>query len=764
MIKLQIPHIFLKISFLILLSCTILLSSTKSYALLSAESDLSFVNIDEQDNLGNHYWGHTFTQKYSLLYSTKSKLVNGRLGNYDVQVGYELLSFDTKTSKNVNMSNSSTKGHLLYSGNVTIDPKEMPFKLKLYSHDLTTGTFERSDLNTAASNSFNYLSDYSSKYQLTTRLNSGVHRETGATLVAGVKNGMTNGYNEMLRHFPMILLDYRDITIKDVNNDTRLTQLAFVSLNKKENWFHYRYAIYNDNLDNSNSYNESQMQLGTVDQALQRRWIDFANWLQISSDALYINHEANKKDDFYQEISLNLFAAARRTDWNAYMYNSFLRRVETKTDPNATAQENASPNKIFTYTTTVPLYASGIINPTTTWDASVAYNENHTSDFRNFTKLNSNYTLFAFTRSPFKLTQGLAIEYASSESLQYKSDMTALTAKFEGTSTPKFSKELSLDALSTTRIYNYGYSDKNSKDFLDTELQGKAIYSINTKLKFSATQRLRTTFGTPDEIRSDITNAATTTPQYISPLSLSITPTKTFETSSSLQLDWQSTARLTSFINASEDIFTADKGDKKSKTSLKTGLTYKMPYLLLSSNAEYEQSSNEYSKYILSSKINYDPNRNISSFLNIVYSSYSDKINKNEVYSSNTGDGFYLEQGLKYTMFQSKGIGRKLLEVNELFKTGSGLVNNTVAQNFSNSTRTNELTLGLRYYPIRVLTLGFGTRYNTTTTFKDYVALYYASAALNYRLFETSLDFSHGRDAKDGHVEKKVAINMKKRF
>lgn len=743
--------------------------SSSAYATLTADADLRFVNVDSKNDSGVHNWGHSFTQKYSLIYSKQDKLVKGRLGSYDVMLGYELISFDTTISSynavtkgNRRTEYDATKGHLLYSGKITIDPKEMPFKLTLYSRDSRRAAISESG---TGSNSLDSLSGYDSTFNLTTAVNTGTHLQSGATLIAGVKNGMTNGYNELLRHFPMILLDYRDVINKDSTTDNRLTQLAFVSLNKKENWFHYRYSIYKDKMGPDNDYHESQMQLGTVDQTLQRRWIDFANWLSISADALYINHETNVTANTYQEISLNLFGAARRQNWDAYMYNSFLRRAEIKLREAPGSNPYAPtyiPEKVFTYTTTVPVYMSGVINPTTHWDASATYNENHTSDTRNFTKFNTGYNFYAFGKSPFTFNHGISLEYANSESTIDKAEMAALTTKLATESTPRFSKNISLGATNTTKMYHYVLANGSTQNYLDNDLNGKAIYTLSNRLRATFTQGLRTVFGKPGIITTDITNAGTTTQQYQSPVSVTEVPNRAFQTTTSLQLDWQPSARLSANLFASEMYYNADTGNNRNKTSVGTGIIYKLQFLTVSADARYEESSDEYNRYILKNSIKYTYSRNIDMFLNTIYTKSKDKQNTVDTV---TGEGLFLEQGANFYLFKTNGITRKLFEINEVFRTGKGLTNNSLSLSSTTaSIRSNELSLGLRYYPIRALTLSTGGKYSCADSLRPYVAMYYASAALTYQLFESSIDYTHGKNSRDGLVEKKLAINMKKRF
>ena len=125
---------------------SVLLTPGAAYCRLKGDAELGYVNYDSSDNDG-HIKENSFTQRYSILYDASGKFVNGRLGKYDVSLGYEWLSFRTDTDTDIKSGGSSSsslsqsKGHLLYDGEVTIDPKEAPFRLTLHSRDLNRTIF-----------------------------------------------------------------------------------------------------------------------------------------------------------------------------------------------------------------------------------------------------------------------------------------------------------------------------------------------------------------------------------------------------------------------------------------------------------------------------------------------------------------------------------------------------------------------------------------------------------------------------------------------
>ena len=321
-----------------------------AYSRLSGEANLSYIKYDSSDKVS----AHSLTQRYSLLYEKKGVLFDGRLAKYSVAFGYDWVDFDTTINTNGSSANRHrSNGHFLYNGEITVDPKEIPFRLHAYSRDMNRNIFLRDETRIYENNNPSMLGNL----DITTGISNGLHTETGATLVMGVKNGMTNGYNEVLRHFPLLMLDFRDIINQDLKStspvNNRYSRLAFVSLNKKDNWFHYRLLNYQDFIDPSNNYRESQFQLGTIDHILQRRWIDFANWLSVSVDGQLTQRMNSLISSNNSEFDLNLFGIARRKNWEARSFANFNR-----------VKENYGR---VTYRTTVPLFVDGTLSADTIW-------------------------------------------------------------------------------------------------------------------------------------------------------------------------------------------------------------------------------------------------------------------------------------------------------------------------------------------------------------------------------------------------------------
>lgn len=733
---------------------------------LSGEADLNYVKYDSSDNYQNAS-AHSFTQRYSVLYDTSGKLVNGRLGRYNVALGYDWLAFDSGTKSSVAPAENfgESKGHLYYRGEVVIDPKEVPFKLTLHSQDLNRSSFNSGASNyiqafgsqasnlsvpsgySDSSSRSNYISVPST---ITTGIAGGTRTDSGVTLVMGVKNGMTNGYNEYLRHFPMLLLDYRDVINKDSSSitpvDNRLTRLAFVSLNKKDNWFHYRYVTYDDHVDRSNNYEEAQLQLGTVDHMLQRRWIDFTNWLNVSVDGQFTRRVQERSDENFNEFSLNLFGTARRQTWELRSFNNFTRLDEVNRDR-------------ITYMTSLPVYANGIISPTAGWSANTKYNDNHTAKGAYFRTASGAYNIDAFRKSFFTVSQGLSIEQVNTSD---SSDALIMTGRVSTSSTTGFSRNLSLKADYNVRNYR-SEANGNASTFTEQEIKGVARYNLSNKMYMTAQQTSRFTSGSSPYFSSDIPGAVINSPQYVAPRDGSMISRSSYQSISELNLAWIPKPRLNVGFTVSEDIFAPSSGVHSEITRLSASVEYTDNKFRLSSKTNFVSGgdvNSQFSNYFHSSNsASYVFSRNLDAKVGMSYFKTFRSINRI--------DSVNAEQSLNYYYYHANGIIRKLFEINESFTSSEDLANLQAAAETTDTTkhRTNILMLGAKYYPLRLMMIAGGARYSFMNGGSGYDALnYYGSVSLNFQLLDASLDYNYGKNRVDNRVEKKISANVKKRF
>ncbi len=730
----------------------ILMFSNVASALLSGDASLTYSNYagsaDVRDDNGqavgrNSMSSHSLVQNYSLLYSSYGPIYNSRVGRYDVALGYNWSALDTSINSSTRSSEyyKSDRGHILYRGEILLDPKEIPLKLNAYSRDMTRNT-----ITTNSSTDMQTFSSIFGNNNEPNNINDGIHLESGATLVAGVKNGMTNGYNEVLRHFPMILVDYKNTINRDLRSinpvDNQLSRLAFVSLNKKDNWFHYRHTIFDDSIDNRNNYVENEIQLGTVDQNMTRRWVDFSNWLKVSTDLQLSKRKSNYQVNPIEEINLNLFLTGERKYWNARTFTTFNRYKDEY-------------NKL-SYQTTVPLYVSGVVSQDLSWNARTSFRDNHDIDSQGmsskFINILAGYRVDAFKNAPFTLSQSFDAESSKTN----LSDYVTLSGGIETTSTPRFSRNINLGAFYNIKNSMTSTDAVSSSDFLEQRLELHGSFTASNTLRFEMRQSTTLTKGNLTTFDGSTRNSQTLLSQYYNPrsqLSADI-GSDSFNSVSTLSAFWSPKPRLNTYITLSEDVY---------KSSV-LGISPVTEVLFGASFTNEAWSLSDTFKYAHGSRVSLDDNANSitnSTSLRYVHSRSLDASASASYTASSSNDNTYydtnLEQRLNYNYFSRAGIARKLFEINETLLYADGTSNVNHAFNKS-------LMLGFKYYPIRQLTLATAAGYAYTTSIRDYTVVWNASATANFRLLQASLDYVSGIRKTDGARENRFTGNIRRSF
>lgn len=327
-----------------------LLSGYAELGYASYQAELGGATVEERSH---------FTQQYGLAWSDRGQLLDGRGGQYNLLLGAELTSLDGEhngTDTNIDTSK------IFYRGDLLLAPGGLPFRLNLFSYDLNKSSFEYLDDSGRAGP---YLSPGAPiiSPHIAVDISNGQHVITGATLLAGIRNGSYNGqYRELLANYPRLLMDFRETYVRDMEGDTpqhyRNRNLAFVSLNKKDNWFHYRYNDYTDFMDHDQDYVEKSYMIGTIDHVMKRHWINMTNWLKISTDASITEvAEENPGRPSGDYWALNVFAAAKRT---TFQFNNFTTYERFREE---------APYNRFRKTMTVPFYGSGELSADKGWRA-----------------------------------------------------------------------------------------------------------------------------------------------------------------------------------------------------------------------------------------------------------------------------------------------------------------------------------------------------------------------------------------------------------
>jgi hypothetical protein len=292
------------------------------------ESDEAGVNQSDMSH---------FAQKYDLYLTYKGLFLDGRAGEYDFLLGGEWLAVNADIDVNgVSDDYSVSTGKLLYRGNINFAPGGLPFRFNAYARDVSKSQFSDRSLSGSG-----WFEDFTLSPNLTLLSSNtiddiydGQHFEMGGAMIIGIKNGSYLGrYRDVLSHLPKLYVNYRETRVKDLESRTPRDyvdrELAFVSLNKKHNWFHYRFFDHTDNLNPLLHSETKSYLLGTVDQNMRREWINLTNWIQLSVDASF-RTENNVQDVVTNEsqYALNFFTKTERRNWSSSVFSRFWRLEE----------------------------------------------------------------------------------------------------------------------------------------------------------------------------------------------------------------------------------------------------------------------------------------------------------------------------------------------------------------------------------------------------------------------------------------------------
>jgi hypothetical protein len=284
-------------------------------------------------------------QQVSLRYKKDGELGDARAGKYTLMLGYELSRIAPRVSSygiNDPDFEEITAKKPFYQASLLIAPGGLPFRLNLFARDLHRSTFvdENSSGNIPVGTQANNQSNSQGSLidpKILTGINNGTHREFGGTLLLGIRNGSYLGlYRDVLSQLPRLLVDYKQVEVRDLSRDrnrqhARARDLAFVSLNKLDNWVHFRMRDYTDFINPESNVAESQVIIGLVDQLLARKWINMTNWLQVSGDLSYnVIDEANKPAAKRSYV-VNMMAIGQQQHFTSSAFSSFNRTTDGRT-------------------------------------------------------------------------------------------------------------------------------------------------------------------------------------------------------------------------------------------------------------------------------------------------------------------------------------------------------------------------------------------------------------------------------------------------
>lgn len=354
-----------------------------------------------------------FAQKYNLMYNKDGTFLDGRGGYYRLGVGLEFFDFDTSINvdgveRKINKDSMKT----LYNGQVVFAPGGLPVYVNVYARDNKSARFREDRSFSRGSFESDFISGKAGSSRILTPgivddISDGVRKEEGVSLMLGIKNGSYLGrYRNILSHLPKLYTDYRQTYVEDMESARPEKyidrELAFVSLNKKHNWIHYRVYEHRDLLYDNEDYTRTSYMLGTVNHLMRREWINLTNWIQLSTDGTYFksvadsSNQNNGERSYENAYQLNLFSKMFRNDWHATILPTFRRE-----------EEDGDLEKKFS----IPVFVKAEMSRDTSWYLQMA--ESGDQEYKPFALVNQKSTEFeSYAKLKFVLKRTMPIIFS----------------------------------------------------------------------------------------------------------------------------------------------------------------------------------------------------------------------------------------------------------------------------------------------------------------------------------------------------------------
>lgn len=341
---------------LIVLLCPAALAKEQG---LSGSLSLDYASFNEQSGAVESESSH-FAQSLRLFYRKENLLMGGRLGKYSLMIGAEAMRLHATSDPTV-VDEKKSRNKLLYQADILLAPLGLPFRLNLFAHDENISSLiSHADIRQNVS-----LGSYQGMItpNIFDDIRDGTSRTFGGTLLAGIRNGSYLGnYREMLSSLPRLMIDYKQTIKRDLRRidpiHTRSRDLAFVSLNKKDNWLHYRLYDYTDFLNPVNSSERKMIILGLIDPHLDRKWINLTNWIQLSTDLSYTRETKRLFLDHTDQVMPT----------HTYALNVFTNMNGTQLDvSNRSAYRRERTGEMMSERLLLPIYARFEENQNTLW-------------------------------------------------------------------------------------------------------------------------------------------------------------------------------------------------------------------------------------------------------------------------------------------------------------------------------------------------------------------------------------------------------------
>lgn len=744
----------------------LLLMASSSYALehdWSGSAALRYAEHDVEEDGENVQSASHFVQQYSLLWQGAGKLSEGRAGEYDLALGYQWNQVDTEINgAEVAIDNPLDK--ILFKGDLLLAPGGLPFRLHLYSFDMDSPSLETRELGELFSGQ-----ESDNQSGIVAGVQSGSRVTTGLTLMAGVKNGAYRGtYRDVLNAMPKLFIDFRQTEVRDIEGPTPLhytdRDLAFVSLNKNKNWFHYRFYTHDDKIDPSNDYEEQTYLLGTIDHVNRRQWVDLTNWIQVSTDISYseTTPSQNATESYQERYDYNLFTAAQRSDWRGGAYTSFSRIRDA----------NSVEKRLE-----VPVFANGRLNRETTWRVRLETASDESRSAVGGTESSRN-SLFlasrieAFTQSRYIVSPTLDLEHKDGTDGQGH----ALRVGIEAYNNQRYRTPTELFGSYSVALIEGTAESGQDVSYWEQQLKGQVSSDLTSELRTSFDQELVYGSGTYDGSTVDFIQASIDAISSDSSSASGGVDGTYYRSISSWSLDHRPASRIYNRLE-----LTYDYVDSPAASGGQFSVVHNVNYYgrsvtasmdselivgsvldgpsadagLLDGGSLVRQGGAVEKSFASSGRIDYLPGRNHQNGLKLEFE-------WREFEAGDSDQRYLLTQEYKYTFWKDRGLLRRLAAVGEEFEYED------YTQVGGQSDSSYSFTLFSEIYPTRQTLLSAKLRYEFDTVAETGTMLVFLSAGIDFSKFQVEFDYAYGTRtagiSQPERVEHKWEMQVKKTF
>ncbi len=684
-----------------------------------------------------------FAQRYSVFYTTGARLANGRAGSYQVALGYEWNGLDSEVNgENVDIET----GKILYRGRLELRPGGLPVALTLFSEDMQVSRWDDSSRPSSATAPIRTAEVFrEDRLGIITNLYNGQRIRSGGTLLLGVANGNFSGdYRDIFTSMPMLFVDYSEDYVKDTESLSpqhyRLRNLALASLNKRDNWLHYRITDYEDYINSDEDLEERQWLLGTVDHTNRRRWINLTNWISVSADTSFTETLKESEGPEPREIYLtNLFARLERNDWRGSTFTNYRRDKDVN---HLQLEEEIE----------IPLYLSGSPSPDTDWRLRLLENKwrrynDYGSTVGDADRDDKN-TVYAsgqidlLKRRPWNLRTLAEVESKRG----YQGDGEAARVGLEYFDSPTHRARWQRFVGASAAWFTGTSATQGDVDYQEFTLDGRVETEVTARLRVGARQGFLYGTGAMDRAGFDYLLPRGDTPLSYGAGGTDLLDGDTFRSESLLFAELRGPGRLTNRFEAGFEYRETSESPSEEEFFLRHNLTYSgrawsaswnntavfgEDHRLIAGSAGSdltEQGAEADVSYRSRGNVSYSPGRafEIRGFGEYAWASGAEDVSQ-----------WRLREEARYSFFTANGALRRIFEVRQELDYSN--------LSTASGDDQDELVFRLfnRFYPTRILEMGADFKYFLIS---DQTSTYNVTllSAVNFQKLKCFLEYSYG--------------------